>query len=79
MNAKSRDPSNTSSAKIRVIAVGVLESGKIALVLDSKNEKLHVGMDTKISYRQSVRFLIGQTHVDNVQHHQTVNKHFAII
>jgi hypothetical protein len=82
MNVKSRDLLNISNVKIKVIAVGDLENGRIVHVLDSRNVKSHVGMDLKIQYQMFVQFLIDQIHEEIVQLHQTVNifyfRHFLM-
>jgi hypothetical protein len=72
-NAKNRDLLNISNVKIKVIAAGDLESGRIVLVLDFKNVKLHVGMDLRIQSQMFVQSLIDQIHEEIVQLHQTVN------
>lgn len=64
---------NTNNAKIKIIADGVTESGKIALVLAIRRDVLHVGMDIRIKQLPIVPMKINQFHDSVVMHRQTVS------
>jgi len=68
---------NTNNAKIKTIADGVTESGKIALVLAIRRDVLHVGMDIRIKQLPIVPMKINQFHDSDAMHHQTVSFFFS--
>lgn len=73
MNAPSHVLLNTNNAKIRVIADGVLVSGRIALVPAIRRDVSHAGMVIKIRQQTTVPMKTSPFHVNAVMHHQIVS------
>jgi hypothetical protein len=63
---------NTNNVRIKVIAVGVMASGKIALALAIKSDASHAGMDTRIRPLPIAPKTINRNRVSAAMRHQTV-------
>lgn len=79
MNVPSHVPSNINNVKIKIIADGAMESGRIALVREIKSDASHAGMGIRTKQPTIAPKKISQFHVSVVMHHRIVKKYFFFV